>query len=56
MHCTFQPNSGKKIKPNIEATVNKLYQDGVNKYKVKREDKKDPQDEEYSFQPKVNQL
>ncbi len=57
MQCTFQPNADKKIKINVDETVNKLYQDGVNKQKTKKEEKKDqPIPLDFTFHPKVNEL
>jgi hypothetical protein len=54
MECTFQPNAEKKIKVKIEETVNKLYQDGVNKHKLKNEEKKEqPISDDFTFHPKV---
>jgi hypothetical protein len=61
--CTFQPNYNKNssvINPkSVNETINKLYQDGVSKSKLKiSEDKKDiiilPS--EFPFAPKVNSL
>lgn len=63
MLCTFQPNvlkSGKKLNSNsIMETVNKLYQDGLNKIRSKKEQMKEKTLDsmlEYTFKPKVNEL
>jgi hypothetical protein len=61
--CTFQPNYGKTgtvvNAKSVNETINKLYQDGVSKNKLKiSEDKKDIviSPSEFSFAPKVNAL
>jgi hypothetical protein len=60
-HCTFQPNIEKGSPEKVHETINKLYQDGVNKVKNKRslEEIKEPiitDPDELTFHPKVNPL
>jgi hypothetical protein len=57
-YCTFQPNADKRNIRNVDETVSKLYQDGVNKMKVKKteERKESPKKDDNSYNPKVNRL
>lgn len=59
-YCTFQPNVGRNTSPrNVKETIDKLYQDGVNKVKTKRntenkEDEFEKESDDITFQPKIN--